>query len=145
MNEHRTDGVLKPQQWQTLVKQLQSNMHTQRCKHKHTYIYSSPDTQNAHLTLKRWQLTAKTCFSDRSNLIYNACVKPVCVWKKRRAEGVRGQNCKFESVAYLPSNPHCTLSPPSWHVHKRKHTYTVTFPSNLWMNIDLHFLTIILT
>ena len=99
--------------------------------HTHTHISSSPDTQNTHLTLKRCRLTAKTHSTDRSNLIYNACVPCVCVGvrachsvRQRRAEGVRGQNCKFESVTYHVIYLSSTTT-PLLHTHTHTHTQSI--------------------
>ena len=110
-----------------------THTHAHTHTHTHTHIPSSPDTQNTHLTLKRCRLTAKTHSTDRSNLIYNACVPCVSVGvrvchsvRQRRAEGVRGQNCKFESVTYrvIYLSSATTLFSP--HTHTYTHTHTVS-------------------
>lgn len=135
--------ALKPQQWQALVKQLQSNMCTEPYNRRtHTSIHSSPDTQNTHLTLKRRRLTATTCCPDRSNLIYNACVcaclcvcvecvkekEIVCVREsscEMEISRVRGQNCKFDChISCQSLCPLYSLSVP--HTHTNMHTHTIT-------------------
>lgn len=69
------------------------------------------------------------------------------VWeRKRRAEGVRGQNCKFESVTYhviyLPSTPTAPLAPvlTCTRAHTQSHFHHIC-----GYNIDLYFLTLTLT
>jgi len=105
--------------------------------HTDAYICSSSDTHNTHLTLKHNGLTAKTCGSDRSNLIYNACMPCVygCVSgrigyvcqsvRRRQAEGVRGQNCKFFKCHMSRHlSVHYTLF-SSTHTHRHTHLLSI--------------------